>query len=140
MELQRLLFYQAAAVTLENGEPGKLVPFSAEGLPEFVYGPLTAGVKVLEGKPEFKVVAVEKQHGIKAGFWESTQGKRHFKNSEDHWEYCRIVQSVSVVTQDGGKPQQYSAGQSFVLRPGFSGTWEVIEPTRKEYVIVTVKP
>jgi uncharacterized protein len=28
------------------------------------------------------------------------------------------------------------AGDSFVIRPGFRGVWEVIETTRKDYVIV----
>jgi uncharacterized protein len=28
-----------------------------------------------------------------------------------------------------------SAGDSFVLRPGFTGTWEVLETTTKLYVI-----
>jgi uncharacterized cupin superfamily protein len=27
------------------------------------------------------------------------------------------------------------AGDSFVIRPGFRGTWEVIETTRKHYVV-----
>jgi len=27
------------------------------------------------------------------------------------------------------------AGDSFVLRPGFRGTWEVVETTRKDFVI-----
>ena len=29
----------------------------------------------------------------------------------------------------------FSAGDSFVIKPGFKGTWEVLETTRKEYVI-----
>ena len=127
-------------VTLENGGPGKLVPFSAEGLSSFSYGPLLAGVKVLEGEPEFNVITVDKKDNVKAGFWESSRGKWHFVNGDDHWEYCHIVEGISVVTQDGGEPQRYVAGQSFVLHPGFSGTWEVIEPTRKEYVIVNSRP
>jgi len=28
------------------------------------------------------------------------------------------------------------AGDSFVLRPGFKGSWEVLETTRKQYVIL----
>lgn len=125
---------------LADGTPGKLVPFTAEGLSGFSYGPVLAGVDVLEGSPQFKVVTVDKQNGVKSGFWESTKGKWRFANGKDHWEYCRIVEGVSVITEDGGRPRRFEAGQSFVLHPGFSGTWEVIEPTRKEYVIVTIKP
>ncbi len=28
------------------------------------------------------------------------------------------------------------AGDSFVIRPGFLGTWRVVEPTLKDYVIL----
>jgi len=40
-----------------------------------------------------------------------------------------------VIAEDGGKARTVRAGDSFVLRPGFKGTWEVLETTRKEYVI-----
>jgi uncharacterized cupin superfamily protein len=39
------------------------------------------------------------------------------------------------VTEDGGEARTVKAGDSFVLRPGFKGSWEVVETTRKEYVI-----
>ena len=32
-------------------------------------------------------------------------------------------------------PVEVGPGDGFVLRPGFKGTWEVVETTRKEYVI-----
>jgi uncharacterized cupin superfamily protein len=40
-----------------------------------------------------------------------------------------------VIAEDGGEARTVGAGDSFVIRPGFAGTWEVIEATRKEYVI-----
>ncbi len=69
---------------------------------------------------------------MSAGFWESTLGKWHFANS--HWEYCRILTGISVITEDGGEAYTVRAGDSFVLQAGFKGTWEVIETTRKDYV------
>ncbi|MFM2367115.1 MAG: hypothetical protein RIR95_1723, partial [Pseudomonadota bacterium] len=33
--------------------------------------------------------------------------------------------------------QHLHAGDSFVIRPGFSGTWQVLETTLKDYVIRT---
>jgi uncharacterized cupin superfamily protein len=55
--------------------------------------------------------------------------------SYDEWEYCRILSGTSIVTEDGGAPVTVTAGDSFILRPGFSGTWEVLETTTKDYVI-----
>jgi uncharacterized cupin superfamily protein len=40
-----------------------------------------------------------------------------------------------VIAEDGGETRTVKAGDSFVLRPGFKGSWEVLETTRKEYVI-----
>lgn len=121
---------------LGDGSEGKLISFTDEGLHGFKYGPLIARVDVISGNPEFNVITVNKDGAVKSGFWESTKGKWHFVNGKDHWEYCHIVGGVSIITQDGGKPQTYKAGDSFILLPGFSGTWEVVEDTRKEYVIV----
>lgn len=39
------------------------------------------------------------------------------------------------MTEDGGAPIHLRAGDRLILRPGFTGTWEVIETTRKDYVI-----
>ena len=67
--------------------------------------------------------------------WESTPGK--WRISYDEWEFCHILSGVSVITEDGGEARTVKAGDAFVLRPGFKGTWEVVETTRKEYVIRT---
>jgi uncharacterized cupin superfamily protein len=91
---------------------------------------------VISGSPRFKSWSLdEAQGGIASGIWESTSGKWRFANS--HWEYCRILAGVSVIAEDGGKAHTVRAGDSFILRAGFSGTWEVIETTRKDYVIRT---
>ena len=39
------------------------------------------------------------------------------------------------MTEDGGEAVHLRAGDSYILRPGFKGTWEVLETTRKDYVI-----
>jgi uncharacterized protein len=89
---------------------------------------------VISGKPQFTSWNVdEASGGLSSGIWEATPGKWHFAN--EHWEYCRILHGVSIVSEDGGEAHTVRAGDSFVLRAGFKGTWEVIETTRKDYVI-----
>lgn len=68
-----------------------------------------------------------------AGVWESTPGK--WRIVYDEWEYCSLLSGVSVITDDGGLSRRLSAGDAFVLRPGFAGTWEVLETTRKLFVV-----
>lgn len=89
--------------------------------------------RILAGAPAFRTWNIEERDGLYAGVWESTPGK--WRVFYDEWEYCRILSGVSIVTEDGGAPRRVTAGDSFILRPGFSGVWEVVETTRKEYVI-----
>ena len=90
--------------------------------------------RLISGDPKFRTWYIEEQPGgILAGVWESTPGK--WRIQYDEWEYCRILSGVSIVTEDGGAARRVTAGDSFILRPGFQGVWEVVETTRKEYVI-----
>ncbi len=90
--------------------------------------------RVLSGTPKSRTWNIEERDGgLYAGIWESTPGK--WRIEYDEWEFCHILSGVSVVSQDGGEAHTVRAGDSFVLRPGFKGRWEVLETTRKEYVI-----
>ena len=89
---------------------------------------------VISGEPVFATWNVEEADGgLYAGIWEATPGK--WQVEYDEWEFCHILTGVSVITEEGGEPRTVRAGDAFVLRPGFKGTWEVVETTRKEYVI-----
>lgn len=92
-----------------------------------------AADRVLAGDPVFTTWNLEDRDGLFCGIWESTPGK--IRITYEEWEYCRILSGRSVITEDGRPPQEVGPGDSFILRPGFKGTWEVIETTRKDYVI-----
>lgn len=53
----------------------------------------------------------------------------------DEWEYFNILEGHSILTEDGGAPRDLKPGDRVILRPGFAGTWEVVETTRSDYVI-----
>lgn len=90
--------------------------------------------RVISGDPKFRTWSVDEQAGgLYAGVWESTPGK--WRVRYDEWEYCRILSGVSIITEEGGAPRRVAAGDSFIIRPGFKGVWEVVETTRKEYVV-----
>ena len=91
--------------------------------------------KVVKGDPRFTSWDIEERGNIFSGLWESTPGA--WRMAYDEWEYCRILSGHSVITSDDGTVLEVRAGDSFLIRPGFSGVWEVIETTRKDYVIVT---
>ena len=92
-----------------------------------------AAEKLISGDPVFTTWNLEGKDGLYAGIWQSTVGKWHV--SYDEWEYFRLLEGVSILTDAEGQETRLTAGDSFIIRPGFSGTWEVVETTRKDYVI-----
>jgi uncharacterized protein len=91
--------------------------------------------RLLAGHPKFRTWTFEEAPDSKlfAGVWESTPGK--WRIVYDEWEYCSIISGVSIVTRDGEAPTHFGAGDAFVIQPGFEGTWEVVETTRKLFVV-----
>jgi uncharacterized cupin superfamily protein len=90
--------------------------------------------RLISGDPTFTTWNIEEADGgLYAGIWQSTPGK--WRIAYDEWEYFHILEGHSVVTEEGGPAVHLKAGDSYILRPGFKGTWEVIETTRKDYVI-----
>ncbi|MGI1663052.1 cupin domain-containing protein [Palleronia sp. KMU-117] len=89
--------------------------------------------RLISGDPVHRTWNAEDHDGLYAGVWESTPGA--WRVVYDEWEFCHILAGHSVLTADTGEVHVLRAGDAFVIRPGFSGTWEVIETTRKEYVI-----
>ena len=89
--------------------------------------------RVVAGDPVFTTWNAEERGNLYCGMWQATPGK--WRIQYDEWEYCRILEGLSVITEDGGAARIVRAGDSFVIRPGFRGTWEVLETTLKDYVI-----
>ncbi|WP_216331197.1 cupin domain-containing protein [Rhizobium sp. X9] len=90
--------------------------------------------RLISGDPKFTTWNLEEAPGgIYAGIWQSTPGK--WRVVYDEWEYFSILEGHSILTEDGGEPRHLRPGDRLILRPGFAGTWEVVETTRKDYVI-----
>ena len=103
------------------------------------HAPFESGVpnpdRLIAGIPTFRTWTFEESADGKlfAGVWESTPGK--WRIVYDKWEYCSILSGVSVTTRDGEAPQRVKGGDAFVIQLGFAGTWEVVETTRKLFVV-----
>ena len=98
-----------------------------------------AAEKVLKGDPE---QAVYNHYSspcsqFHAGVWEGAVGQWTVNYTEH--EYCEIVQGVSVLRDEDGGAKTLRAGDRFVIPAGFKGTWEVLEPCRKIYVMFEQK-
>jgi uncharacterized protein len=68
-----------------------------------------------------------------AGVWESTPGRWRVSYSEN--EFCHITQGRVRIEDEAGNQWTFARGDSFVIPAGFAGTWHVLEPMSKLYVI-----
>ena len=111
----------------------QLINFAEATTPADNYRP--AAEKVLKGDPAQSV----RNHysspckQFHAGEWSGEVGQWKINYTEH--EYCEILQGVSTLRDQDGNAVTYRAGDRFVIPAGFSGTWEVVEPTRKVYVM-----
>jgi uncharacterized protein len=106
-------------------------PVTQKGAPPEIDRP--APEKVISGDPVHTTWNLEEVDGLYCGMWQSTPGKWRVSYAE--WEYVHIQQGHSILTDQNGVQTHLRAGDSFIIRPGFEGTWEVLETTLKDYVI-----
>ena len=94
------------------------------------------GWTVIEGAPTIKNLKFYQDDAQKrfSGIWECTTGK--FTVDYSVWEYCHLIKGQCVITHEDGRTYTLNAGDSFILEPGFKGTWQVVEDVQKHYVIL----
>ena len=68
-----------------------------------------------------------------AGIWEASPGCWKINYTEN--EFCQILAGRSVLRDSSGNEHELKAGDNFTIPAGFSGEWDVLETTRKIYVI-----
>ena len=90
--------------------------------------------KVLAGDPVHTTWNIEERGTLYCGLWQSTPGT--WKVSYSEWEYVHILEGVSILTDAQGNATTLRAGDSWIIRPGFEGTWDCVETTLKDYVIL----
>ncbi|MGL4834334.1 MAG: cupin domain-containing protein [Shewanella sp.] len=95
--------------------------------------------KLLKGNPEQRLQNHYSSpcNQFNSGIWQSESGA--WKINYTEYEYCEILEGVSVITDQQGQSQRFTVGDRFIIPAGFQGSWEVIEPCRKVYVIFETK-
>lgn len=99
--------------------------------------------RLIAGAPTFRtweldeVLAGASQWGrIDTGVWEATPGTTKSIKGVS-FEFCHILSGRAEITEDGGATYTFGAGDSFVMKPGFTGQWKTLETLRKIYVFVS---
>jgi uncharacterized cupin superfamily protein len=102
--------------------------------PEFDESPTDAD-KCLKGQPLQRTWHhfTGRDERFFAGIWEAEPGCWAVNYTEN--EFCQILSGSSVLRDVAGHEVTLRAGDNFVIPAGFEGQWEVVETTRKIYVI-----
>jgi len=95
----------------------------------------TAPEKCVRGQPQQRTwhYFTSGDEKFFAGVWEAEPGCWHIQYTEN--EFCQILSGRSILRDAEGREQVVRAGDSFVIPAGFRGQWDVLETTRKIYVI-----
>ena len=70
---------------------------------------------------------------VSSGYWSATPGK--WRMDYKVWEFCHILEGACIITPDDGAPKRFEPGDTFVCEPGLRGTWEVVSPLKKAFVV-----
>lgn len=108
-----------------------ILPITRDGITPEVERPDPA--KIVAGDPVHTTWNIEEEDGLYCGLWQSTPGAWRVSYAE--WEYVHILAGHSILTGTDGSVTHLRAGDSYIIRPGFQGVWEVVETTLKDYVI-----
>jgi uncharacterized cupin superfamily protein len=70
---------------------------------------------------------------LSVGLWEATPGKWRIAYAE--WEFVEVISGHCILAGDDGSRIEAGPGASFVIEPGFTGTWDVTAQMTKRWVI-----
>lgn len=92
--------------------------------------------RLLEGNPEFRSWPCSAEGPVQAGFWAATPGLHRMDRTGSGIEHFYLLEGEIELTEEGGPPRRFAAGDLVRIDPDFQGTWRTISPVRKVYFYV----
>ena len=90
--------------------------------------------KLIHGDPVHTTWLHEDRAPLYAGIWRSTPGA--WRVAYDEWEYFNVLSGRGTLTDAQGHKTDLTPGTRHILRPGFTGIFEVTEELTKDFVIL----
>jgi uncharacterized cupin superfamily protein len=92
-----------------------------------------AAERLVEGNPQLSLWEnyADTSGNFSVGIWQGDVGTWNIAYKKD--EYCEILEGRSVLTDVAGLSRTVVKGDRFVIPKGFTGTWRVVEKTKKIY-------
>lgn len=77
---------------------------------------------------------------LDAGIWSCETGAWTIAFAPNKDEFFCVIEGRIRITDNQGRPQEFGPGDACVIPAGFVGTFEVLEPVRKHYVVLERRP
>lgn len=91
------------------------------------------------GEPVESVKVLFEDAQIEAGVWECTPGT--FPSRRDGFrEAVTIIAGSGTLRDADGNESPFAAGTALAIPEGWSGEWDIVETTRKIYVVSYTEP
>ena len=128
---------------LIGGKPAAVVGASGLNMPPhvglhpadpFMVPPMQVGT-VVSGSPTMTtyVQHTTEDGKVMSGTWQATPGTYHATYTD--YEFVHLIKGRIIITQDGGEPVEVGPGDAFVVEADFKGTWQIVEPVTKHFVV-----
>lgn len=88
------------------------------------------------GDPEVSLIEFYADGTTETGIWACTPGGWHIENRPDTEVVHILAGRVRMTDDTDGSTREIGPGDVMVLPKGWSGRWDILEPTRKLYVVV----
>lgn len=92
--------------------------------------------RLIQGNPKRTTWNRYQCNGVYMGEWACEPGHWRIAFGADEHEFFQVISGRCRVWNCDGAFVEYGPGDACILGPGFSGSFEVIEPLKKRYMIV----
>jgi len=90
---------------------------------------------VVEGRPTMQTAVhhTTADGKVMSGTWRASPGTYHATYTD--YEFVHMIAGRIIITPDGGTPVEVGPGDAFVVEADFKGTWQILEPVTKHFVV-----
>jgi uncharacterized protein len=74
--------------------------------------------------------------GLSAGIWHCEPGRWRIEFGPHEHEYFVVLEGLARIHDETGQVTDVGPGQAAVIPAGFRGSFEVVAPVRKHFVVV----
>ncbi len=91
--------------------------------------------RLLRGNP-LRTTWVHHRNGdTEYGLWACEPGAWRIEFHAGREEFFRIIEGRIRITSEAGDAREFGPGDACVIPPGFRGSFEVLEPVRKHFIM-----